>query len=215
MVEQSPLSALVAALGLFAVLTASGCGADESGTGQISPDSSTEATSKATGTASPTAGTALPSSESTPPATGGATPRSDRCLVDELRVTVGHVEGAAGSQEISLDFTNTGSRTCILQGYPGVSYVAAPGGAQVGSAATRDDGSGSPVTVTPGASVTAAVRATVVQNYPAETCGPAPVAGFRVYPPGDTGSVFVPYPSTGCSQTGIGVDQLSVRPVTG
>jgi hypothetical protein len=34
-----------------------------------------------------------------------------------------------------------------------------------------------------------------------------------VYPPDDTGSVFVPYATTGCSQNG--VKQLSVQPVTG
>ncbi len=34
-----------------------------------------------------------------------------------------------------------------------------------------------------------------------------------MYPPDDTGSVFLPYPTTGCSQTG--VKQLSVQPVIG
>jgi hypothetical protein len=140
-------------------------------------------------------------------------PHPDRCLIGELQVTLGRASGAAGSQEIPLVFTNTGARSCVLHGYPGVSYVASPDGPQVGAAAERDGGTDTPVTVAPGSRATAAVRATVVQNYPAETCEPTPVAGFRVYPPDDTGSVFVPYPTTGCSQNG--VKQLSVQPVTG
>ncbi|WP_072688312.1 DUF4232 domain-containing protein [Rhodococcus marinonascens] len=201
--------ATVSAFLIVAVLSVSACGStDGTGTVETSPGSTTATTS-------PTTSIALPPSANQHPSMETAAPRPDHCLIGELQVTVGHVDGAAGSQEIPLVFTNIGNRTCVLQGYPGVSYVATPDGAQVGSAATRDGGSGSPVTLSPGKRVTAPVRATVVQNYPAETCGPTPVAGFRVYPPNDTGSVFVPYPTTGCSQTGTGVDQLSVQPVTG
>lgn len=182
----SPARTLLGVVGIAAALTVSACGStDESGTPETA--------------------------ESAP--TGTTAPHPDRCLIGELQVTLGEPSGAAGSQEIPLVFTNTGTRDCTLHGYPGVSYVAAPDGPQVGAAAARDGGAETPVTVAPGARATAAVRATVVQNYPADTCGPAPVAGFRVYPPNDTGSVFVPYPSTGCSQTG--VKQLSVQPVTG
>ncbi|BAH49690.1 DUF4232 domain-containing protein [Rhodococcus opacus] len=194
----SPARTLLGLFGIAAVLTASACGStDGSGTAESSPG-----------------GVTVPTSSATAPSPSGATtPHPDRCLIGELEVTLGEPSGAAGSQEIPLVFTNTGTRDCILHGYPGVSYVAAPDGPQVGAAAARDGGTETPVTVAPGARATAAVRATVVQNYPADTCGPTPVAGFRVYPPNDTGSVFVPYPSTGCSQSG--VKQLSVQPVTG
>ncbi|QYB05771.1 DUF4232 domain-containing protein [Rhodococcus sp. USK10] len=201
---QSPARTLLGALGITVALTASACGsADESGTAESSPGGLTSTTSEAATTTITTA----------PSPTGTTTPHPDRCPIGELQVTLGEPSGAAGSQEIPLVFTNTGTRDCILHGYPGVSYVAAPDGPQVGAAAERDGGTETPVTVAPGARATAAVRATVVQNYPADTCGPTPVAGFRVYPPNDTGSVFLPYPTTGCSQSG--VKQLSVQPVTG
>ena len=189
---QSPARTLLGVLGIAAVLTASACGStDDTGTAEPSRD--------------------ITFTRSAPTET--TAPHPDRCLIGELQVTFGQASGAAGSQEIPLVFTNTGTRSCVLHGYPGVSYVASQGGPQVGAAAERDGGTETPVTVAPGARATAAVRATVVQNYPAETCGPTPVAGFRVYPPDDTGSVFLPYPTTGCSQTG--VKQLSVQPVIG
>ncbi|QSE93809.1 DUF4232 domain-containing protein [Rhodococcus pseudokoreensis] len=201
---QSPARTVLGVLGIAAALTVSACGStDESGTAEPSPGGVTVTTSDATTTAD-----VPPTSATTP-----TTPHPDRCLIGELQVTLGEPSGAAGSQEIPLVFTNTGTRDCILHGYPGVSYVAAPDGPQVGAAAERDGGTETPVTVAPGARATAAVRATVVQNYPADTCGPTPVAGFRVYPPNDTGSVFLPYPTTGCAQTG--VKQLSVQPVAG
>ncbi|MBC2639144.1 MULTISPECIES: DUF4232 domain-containing protein [unclassified Rhodococcus (in: high G+C Gram-positive bacteria)] len=206
----SPARTLLGALGIAAVLTASACGStDESGTAEPSPGGT------ATTSAAPTTTGTPSTSTSTSPSSSSETtaPHPDRCLIGELQVTLGESSGAAGSQEIPIVFTNTGSRTCVLHGYPGVSYLAAPDGPQVGAAAARDGGAENPVTVAPGARATAAVRATVVQNYPAETCGPTAVAGFRVYPPNDTGSVFLPYPTTGCAQTG--VKQLSVQPVTG
>ncbi|MEV0948169.1 DUF4232 domain-containing protein [Rhodococcus sp. NPDC049939] len=207
--KRTPAHALVSVFGIIALLTVSACGSPEdTTTSETSP-------SNATATTSPGAGTALPAPETQPPSPGTPATQTDRCFVDELEVTVGQVEGAAGSQEIPIVFTNTGDRTCVLDGYPGVSYVATPNGEQVGAAAIRGGESGSPVTVSPSTAVTALVRATVVQNYPAEICEPTPVAGFRVYPPNDTGSVFVPYPTTGCSQTGNDIDQLAVQPVTG
>ncbi|QSE79269.1 DUF4232 domain-containing protein [Rhodococcus koreensis] len=208
---QSPARTLLGVLGIAAALTASACGStDESGTAEPSPGGLTSTTSEA---ATTTTTAATTTTTTAPSPTGTTTAHPDRCLIGELQVTLGQPSGAAGSQEIPLIFTNTGTRDCILHGYPGVSYVAAPDGPQVGAAAERDGGTETPVTVAPGARATAAVRATVVQNYPADTCGPTPVAGFRVYPPNDTGSVFLPYPTTGCSQTG--VKQLSVQPVTG
>ncbi|RZL83608.1 MAG: DUF4232 domain-containing protein [Rhodococcus sp. (in: high G+C Gram-positive bacteria)] len=205
---QSPARTLLGVVAVAAVLTASACGStDESGTAEPSPGGgATPTTAEATTTTTTSASASESASSET------TAPHPDRCLIGELRVTLGEASGAAGSQEIPIVFTNTGTRSCVLHGYPGVSYVAAPDGPQVGAAAARDGGTETPVTVAPGARATAAVRATVVQNYPAETCGPTPVAGFRVYPPNDTGSVFLPYPTTGCAQTG--VKQLSVQPVT-
>lgn len=184
------------AVGIAALLTTAACGSDESGTADAVP------TAAASVTAAAAAATA-------PAQLAG-------CVVSELRVTLGQSQGAAGSTELPLVFTNVGGRTCALDGFPGVSYVqGGADGAQVGAAATRSGESAGAVTLAPDATATAMVRAVEVQNYPADTCAPTPVAGLRVYPPNDTGSIFVPYATTGCSKTGDGLNQLSVQAVTG
>ncbi|ORL10428.1 DUF4232 domain-containing protein [Prescottella equi] len=184
------------AVGIAALLTTAACGSDESGTADAVP------TAAASVTAAEAAATA-------PAQQAG-------CAVSELRLALGQGQGAAGSTELPLVFTNVGGRTCALDGFPGVSYVqGGADGAQVGAAATRSGESAGAVTLAPDATATAMVRAVEVQNYPADTCAPTPVAGLRVYPPNDTGSIFVPYATTGCSKTGDGLNQLSVQAVTG
>lgn len=50
---------------------------------------------------------------------------------------LGPGNGAAGSIYYPIEFTNTSSVACTLYGYPGVSFVTAPG-SQAGAAATED-----------------------------------------------------------------------------
>ncbi|NMM89409.1 hypothetical protein B2J88_34575 [Rhodococcus sp. SRB_17] len=186
----------------------SGCGSDSSDT--------------AASSSAPTTTAALPTSAAPAPAptthaqhsqaTTTVVPNPQNCTVGELSVTLGQPGGAAGSTELPLVFTNTSSRTCNLDGFPGVSYVTVASGNPVGAPATRS-GSGSPVSLAPGSAGTALVRATNVENYPADQCGVTEVAGLQVYPPNSYDSVFVPYPTKACSMTGANINQLSVAPV--
>lgn len=138
-------------------------------------------------------------------------PVADRCTADELSLNLGRTDGSAGSVTMPLVFTNTGDRTCILSGFPGVSYVTAENGTEVGAAATRSGSPSGPVTLAPGGRATASVRAVQVLNYPDYQCGPTPVAGLHVYPPDDSAALFVAYPGTGCALPN--VDQLQVTAV--
>ncbi|MGW0042501.1 DUF4232 domain-containing protein [Rhodococcus sp. NPDC003348] len=176
------------------------------------PDSPTTVSPPAATTAGPTTGGAA-SGGTTSGDTAAAVADQDRCTTQELSVNEGRVEGSAGSVTIPLVFTNTGSRTCTLYGFPGVSYVDGADGVEIGAAATRAGGSGEPVVLAPGGRATATVRAVQVLNYPAEQCNPTPVAGLRVYPPNDTATLFVSRAGTGCAQHG--VDQLEVTAVDG
>jgi hypothetical protein len=115
--------------------------------------------------------------------------------------------GAAGSVYMQLILTNSGAQPCVLKGYPGVSLTADANGDPIGAAATRDDAT--PVTevlLAPGKAGTAALRYTQAGNYP--DCTRTPAAGFRIYPPEDTSSVFVADPLDACKNTGI--DLLTV-----
>ena len=103
---------------------------------------------------------------------------------------------------MKLNLTNSGTEPCILRGFPGVSLVADAAGAPIGAPATRDESAGVvDVLLAPGQTGTAVLRYTQARNY--QGCSPVDAAGYRVYPPEDTDSLFIPQPTTACSNTDI------------
>jgi hypothetical protein len=117
------------------------------------------------------------------------------CQSSQLTVAIGQVAGEAGTDYFPLVFTNAGTNACILQGFPGVSFVDANGD-QVASAAVRQGGQGSVLSVAPGSS---AIATAVVSDGEDADCAnggqdvsPIPVVGFRVYPPNQTAALFAP-----------------------
>lgn len=186
--------ALAAAL----LLVMAGC---SSGGGDVAGGSTTTAPATTAPASSAAAGT-----------TTGAPATTPRCTSAELKVTLGPDEGAAGSVDRPLVFTNSGSRTCELTGFPGVSYVAGDDGHQVGPAAQESGPRGGEVRMAPGKSSAAPLQLVQVANFDAAVCNPTPVRGLRVYPPGETASIFVQMDGTGCAGTPPG-PQLVVRTI--
>ncbi|ANY09189.1 DUF4232 domain-containing protein [Pseudonocardia sp. HH130630-07] len=137
---------------------------------------------------------------------------ADRCHTSELAGTaVGDpAGGAAGSSYATLELRNQSGRTCVIRGFPGVSYVGGDDGHQIGPAAAMKGDHGEPVSLAPGAVAGATLRMVNVQNYDPAACAPEPVRGLRVYPPGETDSLFVAMNGTGCSGTPAG-DQLVIE----
>lgn len=135
------------------------------------------------------------------------------CTTGELSASLGEGDAAAGSRYRPLIFTNTGSDPCELRGFPGVSYVAGADGHQVGPAAAMSGERGGQVPITPGGRAQAQLQLVNVQNYDPADCHPAPIRGLRVYPPGDTASLFVPMDGEGCGTTPPG-NQLSIQTIT-
>ncbi len=190
---------VLATTGVALALALSGC---SSGGSDDAPTPT--ATETVTATATPAAGGSAPSSapSSTPStsatqgagqAGSGAASGPDRCATAAL---AGSIEagsgGAAGSTYVHLVLRNTGSTTCTLQGWPGVSFVGDTDGTQIGNAASEDRSSPHPtVTLAPGASAVAPLRVTDTADYPAGECDPTSPDGFRVYPPGSRQSLFV------------------------
>jgi hypothetical protein len=169
-------------------------------------------------TAAPTTVTVTAPAESRPAGSGSATTAptgagTPRCTAAELSATLGQGDAAAGSVTRPLVFTNTGSHACELRGFPGVSYVAGDDGHQVGPAAQETGERAAEVVLRPGGQAVALVQFVQVANFDAAVCRPTPVRGLRVYPPGDTASLFVPAAGTGCAGTPPG-PQLTVRMVT-
>ncbi|MEV4140635.1 DUF4232 domain-containing protein [Dactylosporangium sp. NPDC049742] len=171
----------------------------------------------ATPTAGPTAGpteapttastdgpTAAGSTGAAAPAGSATTQVTGRCRAGDLRVTarIAPGGGAAGGVYTWLVFTNTSGRTCSLYGFPGVSYVTGASGTQINEPATREGTAPVRVDLAPGQGAHAQVRTGQSSAYP-DTCHPVEAAGYRVYVPDETASVFVPWRSTVCSTDGV------------
>lgn len=185
-----------------------------------------------TGQPKPVANPQIPTIDSTTPSveqssTPATTPSSEapapqqppaqvtdkgECKAASLKLSIGNGDAAAGTVYRQLVFTNIGAAPCILQGFPGVSYVAGDDGHQVGSAAVREGTKGEAITVAPGASAEAPVGFTQVRNYDEAVCKPTAVRGLRVYPPQETASMFIPLEGTGCAGNPPG-QQLTVKTI--
>jgi Domain of unknown function (DUF4232) len=191
-----------AVLGVALGVLTAGCGA---------PTAPTPAPTTVTVTApAPTESRPASSGRPADGPTGEGTPR---CTAAELSATLGQGDAAAGSVTRPLVFTNTGSHACELRGFPGVSYVAGDDGHQVGPAAQETGERAAEVVLRPGGQAVALVQFVQVANFEATACQPTPVRGLRVYPPGDTASLFVPTAGNGCAGTPPG-PRLTVRTVT-
>jgi hypothetical protein len=113
---------------------------------------------------------------------GGTSPSTpQRCTTTQLSVVVGSISGAAGTDRFPLVFINHGSSSCLLQGFPGVSYEGTSGN-QIGTPAVRVGSTDGPtLSVAPGAS--AAADAIVSEGANGSCAHPIQVLGFRIYPP--------------------------------
>ncbi|MFD7655799.1 DUF4232 domain-containing protein [Actinosynnema sp. NPDC059797] len=113
------------------------------------------------------------------------------CRSADLDVRFGHVGGAAGTTYREVVLTNRGPATCVLRGYPGVSYVDAAG-RQVGAAAVRVGERGPLLTLPHGAAAVSDVGFAAVDNFDPDACLKTPVWGIRVYPPDETEPLHLP-----------------------
>ena len=176
----------------------------------------TTATATATTTATATATATAGSGDTGDGGDGGGTGTvSGLCPADALQGTlVSDGGGAAGSVDLAVVLQYTGTGSCTLQGWPGVSFVGGGNGTQIGAPAILDRSSAHPtVTVTPTQPARFALRVTRAENVPASECQPQAADGFRVYPPGSKTSTFV----TASGYTACAADNeqlLSVQAVT-
>ncbi|MEE4546584.1 DUF4232 domain-containing protein [Streptomyces sp. V4-01] len=170
---------------------AAGCGNADGPSVSPAGSSSTSPASATPGQPSPT--NPPPSATSAPPRTApGATAptrsaapnaASARCTVTELRMRLGTGDPGAGNVYYPLRFTNTGHRTCTLDGFPGVSLIRGDGSV-IGRPADRQGAGGAPVRLAPGATVEADLH-TLNQGVKDGGCWRKPTF-LKAYPPGST-----------------------------
>ncbi len=121
------------------------------------------------------------------------------CKPASLKLTLGPSDGTAGTVFVALRFTNVSKSTCVMVGWPGVSYVTGNSGTQVGAPAARTGAKGPQVTLRPGAVASSVVGMTDVGVFDPGQCKPTATRGLRVYPPDSTASMFVASSGRGCA----------------
>lgn len=192
------------------VLALSACG---SGGTTPAASSSTPSSTSAEATTTVTTATSSPAS-SAPAAPPVAQPADNGlCKAGDVKLSLGQGDAGAGSVYRPLRITNSSSKPCTIQGFPGVSYVAGSDGHQVGKDAFREGSKGDAVKLNPGQTATADIQFVNVGNFDPGTCQPTQVKGLRIYLPQETASNFVPDEGTGCASTKIPGNQLAVKTV--
>lgn len=171
----------VCAITLMGVLAA-GCSSSGSPKKSAAPTSTTIHPSKTTSSSTI-------STTSVPSTTTSTVPGGGPCTSAHLSVSIGQSQGAAGTFYYPLAFTNTGTTSCTLQGYPGVSLVGSNGN-QIGSPATRTTSSPVLVSLAPRSTTTATISLSDALNV---CSNPVTPNGFRVYPPNQTAALYAPY----------------------
>jgi hypothetical protein len=188
------LIAMAAVAGSACLLA--GCGSSVPTDSPSAPASaSTTPATSSTATATPTAS---PTATSSPSSAGTAA-----CASSALHVVVASSAGgaAAGSVYYPIQFSNTSSSPCTLYGYPGVSFVGAVGGSQIGAAATRNPTLAAKlVSLSPGQTVHATLQVVNAQNYPPGDCGLVTAHWLKVYPPNQTAPLYVSFTAQTCSK---------------
>ncbi|MFG1643518.1 DUF4232 domain-containing protein [Amycolatopsis sp. NPDC049252] len=197
-----------------ALLAAAACG---SGAGTASPSATTDPVptpppARSSAPAS-TAPTVPPVPTRTPVPTTATVVPVRQCTTAALTIKLEPGDMGAGNYYVAVLFTNTGA-PCRITGYPGVSYYAGGDHHQVGDAAGRDPGPEPVVVLHRGQTASATVDQINVSHYDPEPCGPTPVTGLRVYPPGNTVPVLLPEPDAhACAKHMPEQRPLSVRAV--
>jgi len=124
---------------------------------------------------------------------------------------VANSEGAAGSVYQNIDFTNVGSTTCSLYGYPGVSLGTGMPFNQTGAAATRSTtASPTVITLSPGQTANALLRVTQALNYPQAKCAPTKTTYLQIFPPNQKTAIYLTYAATGCTSTSVNLLTIGV-----
>jgi hypothetical protein len=185
------MSAMIALAGVAALVAA--CGSA----------SSTGASPAAGATSAPSVNPGPQVSAPSPsPASVSAPPGPPACATSALRVSVSASQGAAaGSSYYPIVFTNISGAACTLYGYPGVSFVAAAGGSQIGIPATENPAHPRQlITLAAGQAGHAELQVVNAGNYPPANCGMVTAHWLRVYPPNQTAPLYANFTAQACTK---------------
>jgi hypothetical protein len=131
-----------------------------------------------------------------------AAPLAKPCAPANLVVWAGPQVGGgtAGGFGYEIKFTNLGSATCTLAGFPGVRAVDLIG-TRIGAAATHGPGKVKQVVLAPDGSAMATLQVADALNFPKAKCAPKMAAGLRVALPGGSGAKVAPIAFETCAKS--------------
>jgi hypothetical protein len=171
----------------------------------------TVTTSPPTPSAPATATPTPVSSASTSAAAGGSAGVAS-CATSALRLHLSGGDGAAGSVYVEIRFTNTSGSACTLFGFPGVSFVSAPGGSQIGSPADKSPALARKlITLGPGDEAHTGLQVVEAENFPQNKCQLVHAHWLKVYPPGQTAAKYLHTSFDTCSGTSKAVHTMFVQ----
>jgi Protein of unknown function (DUF4232) len=132
----------------------------------------------------------------------GAAPLAKPCAPANLVVWAGPQAGGgtAGGFGYEIKFTNLGSATCTLAGFPGVRAVDLSG-TRIGAAATHGPGKVKQVVLATDQSAMATLQVADALNFPKAKCGPKMAAGLHVALPGGSGAKTAPIAFETCAKS--------------
>ncbi|HEX4725643.1 MAG TPA: DUF4232 domain-containing protein [Pseudonocardiaceae bacterium] len=210
---------LLAGTGVLVAVAVAGCSGSLTGSGQVSPGQTTNGQAPTT-TSSPAGGaytgTGSTSGGTTTGGTGGTSggatsggtsggsgntvavahpPVTPECKASTLALSFGGSDAGMSQQEQVLRFTNTGKKSCVIVGFPGVSYVTGDSGRQVGAPAVRTGKIGAQITLKPGTVASTVIHSVEVGVFDPKACQSTPVRGYRIYAPDDRAAMFIPLPA--------------------
>ncbi len=189
----------IATILLGTALLAAACASSNNG-------GSTAASSPSSSSAAVTHGASASSSAPQPgdSSSAAASPSAGLtgCATGNLKAAVVTGEGgaAAGSTYYPVNLTNTGSSSCSLFGYPGVSWVSGPSGSQIGQPATRNPViTPATVVLAPGQTAHVTIQVVDAGNYDKSTCQPVTAHWLKIFPPGQFTALYVKFSAQTCS----------------
>jgi ABC-type transport system substrate-binding protein len=154
-------------------------------------DDSSSTTTSAPATTSSTTATSTTTTGGGGSSTTAGTPS---CSTSELAAELGPSNAGAGQVYQPLILRNTGSSTCVVIGFPGVSLLDGSG-VQIGQPATREGNEGSAVVLQPGGVASAMLHTTNEGIGP--SCDPTSTQ-MKVFPPDQTAELTFAAEYTAC-----------------
>ena len=136
----------------------------------------------------PATTTSSPTKSSSSPTTASAGASPTTCHTANLGIALSGPIGSAGHFNYEIQFMNNGTSACVMNGFPGVSFLDSSGH-QIGAPAGRNPISHAAVTLAPGA--TAYAHLSVTDPSVLNGCAATPVAKIRVFPPNETAQALV------------------------